>query len=576
MSKLNIDQKNVKSLFQDSKSIFLIPDYQRPYAWGLEECKTLWEDLFSFAFPNDNYDNFNSNDEYFLGPIVLFKNENGKMEIIDGQQRLTTLMILLRGFYNKLGFMKDKNSQAMKTDIEKCLWKADMFGKYKKDDLKINSEVATDNDKEEFLSILKDGDNKNMKSKYSENFNFFKRQIEDFSSKYPTYFAYFPAIILNNCVLLPIEAESQDTALRIFSTLNDRGKPLSDADIFKAQLYKYYTTLGEKEIFISKWKELESIANKIFHPTNGSPLDELFTRYMYYERAKMGIKSSTTESLRKFYERNNYSLFKNKTTLANLEQLVSFWQDINNQDEFRFSKRILRCLYILNAAPNGMWTYIVSVYFMQNKNTDGTLEEQEFFKFLNIITAFIWAYALTNPGVNSLRTPIYAEMIKIVNGNNITFEDFKFEEKRFRSMFSNYAFTNNRAITKSMLTWWAFTFDGQELLSLETQFDIEHIYSKGRQQKESGLTDPQSIELLGNKSLLERRINIRASDYRFEDKIKYYEGFNTKKGTQIDELFHIYSKLKQFTEKEISDRNQAIIDKFIKYLNDNNLLKEIE
>lgn len=342
------------------------------------------------------------------------------------------------------------------------------------------------------------------------------------------------------------------------------------------QLYKYYTTLGEKEIFISKWKELESIANKIFHPTNGSPLDELFTRYMYYERAKMGIKSSTTESLRKFYERNNYSLFKNKTTLANLEQLVSFWQDINNQDEFRFSKRILRCLYILNAAPNGMWTYIVSVYFMQNKNTDGTLEEQEFFKFLNIITAFIWAYALTNPGVNSLRTPIYAEMIKIVNGNNITFEDFKFEEKRFRSMFSNYAFTNNRALTKSMLTWWAFTFDGQELLSLETQFDIEHIYSKGRQQKESGLTDPQSIELLGNKSLLERRINIRASDYRFEDKIKYYEGFNTKKGTQIDELFHIYSKLKQFTEKEISDRNQAIIDKFIKYLNDNNLLKEIE
>ena len=52
---------------------------------------------------------------------------------------------------------------------------------------------------------------------------------------------------MQNCILLPIEAESQDTALRIFSTLNDRGKPLSDADIFKAQFYKYYSDKGEKE-----------------------------------------------------------------------------------------------------------------------------------------------------------------------------------------------------------------------------------------------------------------------------------------------------------------------------------------
>lgn len=61
---------------------------------------------------------------------------------------------------------------------------------------------------------------------------FFVEKIDAFLSNYPSYFAYFPARVLNNCVLLPIEAESQNTALRIFSTLNDRGKPLSDADIF--------------------------------------------------------------------------------------------------------------------------------------------------------------------------------------------------------------------------------------------------------------------------------------------------------------------------------------------------------
>ena len=119
-----------------------------------------------------------------------------------------------------------------------------------------------------------------------------------------------------NCILLPIEAETQDTALRIFSTLNDRGLPLSDSDIFKAQFYKIFTAKGEKDSFIQKWKDLESLCEKIFHPISGTPMDELFTRYMYYERAKMGIKNSTTEALRKFYERNGYSLLKKVSIFA--------------------------------------------------------------------------------------------------------------------------------------------------------------------------------------------------------------------------------------------------------------------
>lgn len=51
MSKLNIDQKTIEALFSDPKTDFLIPDYQRPYAWSEAECRTLWDDIFSFAFP---------------------------------------------------------------------------------------------------------------------------------------------------------------------------------------------------------------------------------------------------------------------------------------------------------------------------------------------------------------------------------------------------------------------------------------------------------------------------------------------------------------------------------------------
>lgn len=190
MSKLNIDQKTIESLFSDPKTDFLIPDYQRPYAWSEAECGTLWDDIFSFAFPDNNSDNFKTTDEYFLGPIVTFKNDHGKQEIIDGQQRLTTLMLLLRAFYARFGKMKDSNTQLVQERVEKCIWKKDELGAIIKTQLKIDSEVATDVQKDQFLSILKTGEApEDMKSRYAVNYRFFQEKINVFLNDYPTYFA---------------------------------------------------------------------------------------------------------------------------------------------------------------------------------------------------------------------------------------------------------------------------------------------------------------------------------------------------------------------------------------------------
>ena len=576
MSKLNVDQQSVNDLFRNKKSDFLIPDYQRPYAWTEEECQTLWDDLFSFAFPDNDYSKFNRDDEYFLGPIVTYVN-SGKMEVIDGQQRLTTLMLLLRAFYRKFSHMKDEESLSTKESIEKCLWKTNEFGKPDMDALKIDSEVATDRDKDEFLMILRTGEaQKEQKSNYAVNYRFFQNRIDNFLNDYPSYFPYFPTRILNNCILLPIEAESQDTALRIFSTLNDRGKPLSDADIFKAQFYKFFSALGQKEYFIKQWKGLEELCEKIFHPTTGTPMDELFTRYMYYERAKLGIKSSTTEALRKFYERNEYKILKNKETLDNLAALAHFWNDVANQNIDRFSTKILRKLFVLNYAPNGMWTYIVSVYFMKNRDEDGMLNEDLFFIFLDKITAFIWTYTVTNPGVNALRPPIYAEMANIVNGTPVSFSEYKFDAQHVKNAFSNFNFLNGRPITKSMLTWWAYQNNRQDLLSLESMFEIEHIFARNRQEKEKGLRNAKNMESLGNKALLEKRINIRASDYRFSDKKKYYLGFinnknQKKEGTKLVELIDLAGSFNDFVESDIQERCENILDTFMEYLSANDL-----
>ena len=578
MSNLNIDQQTIKELFSNKRSDFLIPDYQRPYAWEETECQTLWDDIFSFAFPENDFSLFNSDeDEYFLGPIVTFKNSDGRLEIIDGQQRLTTLMLLLRAFFAKFGDMQDSNSKSTSEDIAKCIWKTDEFGNPDKNKLKIDSEVSSDDDKEEFLSILKDGKvESGQKSRYAKTYLFFEEKINDFLQHFPTYFAYLPTRILNNCILLPIEAESQDTALRIFSTLNDRGKPLSDTDIFKAQFYKYYSDKGEKNTFIQRWKELESICGDVFTAISGSPMDELFTRYMYYERAKLNIKQTTTEALRKFYEKDKYALLKRDETFCNLEKLASFWKSVVSQDDSMFSEKVLKRLSVLNNAPNGMWTYLLSVYFMKNSDENGMLEEESLYIFLNRMIAFIWTYAVMRPGVNALRTPAYPAMIDIVNGKEVDFADYRFDTKQVSNMLSNYEFTNQRPITRSMLAWWAYSDENQQLISNDITLEVEHIFSRQRQINERALTDKDSLESLGNKALLEKGINIRASDYRFEDKKKYYLGFTNDKGkhkagTINSELTLMAKTRSDFQETDIKNRKQSIIENFIQFVADNGL-----
>lgn len=291
----------------------------------------------------------------------------------------------------------------------------------------------------------------------------------------------------------------------------------------------------------------------------------------------MNNKNTTTEALRKFYEKDGYSLLKKDETLNNLEILANFWINVAEQDDSVFSDKVLKKLSILNYAPNGMWAYLTSVYFMQNKDDIGNLDNDAFNEFLDKIIAFIWTYAIMRPGVNALRTPVYPEMINVVNNKQVIFDDYKFDEDSVRTALESYQFTNGRPITKSMLAWWMYTNDKQDLLLLDTKLEIEHIYSRKRQENENGLADKWSLESLGNKALLEKAINIRASDYRFIDKLKYYKGFVTDKGkvregTKNMELIELLTNSNDFMEADIIARKDLIISKFIDYLQENDLL----
>ena len=577
MSSLNIERKSVYEVFTKRGIKFLIPDYQRPYSWTIEHCETLWEDLKEFSFPNGDAESFNDDkDEYFLGTILTFDNGCEQQEVIDGQQRLITLLLLLRAFYESLTDPKNKT----RDKISECIWKLDNDDNPDFSSCKILSEVATDENNKEFAKIIYEGlSSQADKRNYSENYRYFQRKIKEFKLTMPDNFSLFPKRILGNCILLPIETNSQSTALRIFTTLNDRGMPLSDADIFKAQFYKFYKSKGkvEKENFVNRWKEMERFCNKNFHPRRGSPLDDLFMRYMYYAKTKRAIKfdkriSDTFSDMRDFYSENNYELFQHEETFEDLITLTNFWEDVANRSE-KFSSKVLKKLYILNYSPYSVWRNVVSLYFMSNRQ----LEEEKFCNFLDRVTAMILMNAILDLGKSNIRRPFVMEFKDIFTGEPLEFDiQVKPQKNILQRRLSEMNFSNSKLITRAMLAWWTFRDDAQELPSIDTRLEIEHIYAVKRHEF-SPLIDENDLELLGNKVLLEKRINIRAADYRFEDKRKYYCGYTKGKqeikGTMIREIRQLAKTKNDFTEEDILERNEKIFAAFMEFLAQNNLLR---
>ena len=577
---LNAEQKTISQIFTDPKIKFLIPDYQRSYSWEREQCGTLWDDICSFAFPLDHTFDADS-DRYFLGTILTFQNSTRESEVIDGQQRLITFLLMLRAFYQAFENIQCKNKENILASIGQCIWKTDEFRNIDKTSVKLNSEVASDEDVAEFKKILATGEaTPGDKSNYAENYRYFKEAIEEFKKDYPENFSYLPMRILNNCILLPIEADGQNTALRIFTTLNDRGMPLSDADIFKAQFYKIFSREGKqsKEKFVRRWKDLNELCDKNFHPRKGTPVDDLFMRYMYYAKTKRAIKadkriSDTFSNMRDFYSEGSYEIFQSEESFEDLVTLANFWDDVAERNE-KFSSRVLKKFYILDCSPYSVWSNVVSLYFMSNRDSENNLEEEKFCAFLDKVTAMILMNAISESGTQNIRRPFVLEFKDIFHGEPLEFDtQFKPQEKIFCRRLTDMRFSNNKKVTRMMLTWWLFRDGAQELPPLGMDLHIEHIFAKKRQELHNELRNPDALEFLGNKSLLEKTINIRASDYRIVDKKIYYLGDGkSKTGSFNLELQRLAKTHDDFTEEDILERNEEIFNAFIDYLRENNLL----
>ena len=516
---IEVNKQSVKALLSSGiEHPFVIPEYQRPYAWNFDQVDTLFNDLWEFTQKKGGS---RRTATYFLGCIVSFENLDGEQEIIDGQQRITSLFLLLRAIYTKLKKgAQSKESENFIKHIQECIWRANkLTGEVDFDDILLTSRVISNAGNEVLRSILKTGEaDKHAEDNYSRNYLRFSDLVDEAANNSPLLVYDFIYALLNQAILMPITADTQDTALTIFSTLNDRGLPLSDADIFKAQIYNSKRD-GEKTAFIEAWKELDEQAAYV-----GESIQQLFYYNMFYLRALSGDSNSTTPGIRKYYLEDTKRLLASGL-MDDLRIILNFWSVVNkrevlNDETWSQNTLVLQALDVLTSYPNEYWKYPVVIYYMKHRSE--ALFDQQFLRFLRKLIAELLTRYLLAPTINAVKSDILKLNVSIANA---TQPDFSFKEMSMSALPSAIR-VPNRNVVRMMLKIIAYQEPEQNTLLPET-WEIEHIFpQKWRNNYFVNVSDEavkEKIEHIGNKIPFEKRLNIVAGNGYFGKKKDMYK-----------------------------------------------------
>lgn len=549
---IEVNKQSVRQLLETGKNKkFIIPEYQRPYAWSDEQIQVLFDDLVEYTI-ND------SESTYFLGTIVAYENDDQEQEIIDGQQRITTLFLLLRAVYSKLEHSLEKEAIYLRSQIEPAIWEQDdLTGEVNLDKILITSKVMGDDGNQEFAKILVSGKaDPKSNSNYSKNYIQLQHLIDDYATNEPLSFYRFVSNILNRAILLPIMADSQDTALTIFSTLNDRGLALSDADIFKAKIYNRLDSQGKKD-FIEKWQQLDEEAKNA-----NESIQKLFYYYMFYLRALENDRNTTTPGIRKFYSKNNFERLYGNDIMEQLNLILNLWIVINNrsslQDEsWSENGEIQQVLDALTSYPNEFWKYPVVIYYMKYHSEPNF--ENEFLAFLRRLLAVLAAQYIVTPTVNAVKRGILNLNAEITNSPTPKFSFNAIDEKLLKDKIKNAHRNTVRMILKMI------AYQHQTEL-LPKKWEIEHIFPQKWQPNYFPLTPDDEVkeivEHIGNKIPFEKKLNIIASNNYFTKKQESYQKSNMKI------LLDLSKEHDDWGLDEIRERDIRISDELVDLLND--------
>lgn len=403
---LKAEDQPISSIFSD-KYQFRIPNYQRPYAWTKEQAEALFDDLITAIHENNVNGERN---QYFLGSIVIIKKEHDpKSDIVDGQQRLTTLTILLAVL--KQIWVEQGNEKGVKS-VTAHLYNEgdDMLGRetgYRLSAREEDADFFRTNIQEPsgIKKLIANKDKlKDSLLRYRENATLLMEKASALSEDELEELWKFLA---KECSLVVISTSDLEAAYRIFSVLNNRGLDLAPIDILKAEvLGKIRTEAGvdKSNQYAKKWGEIET---KLGRDDFGHLLSHLRSIY-----AKQKAKAILLKEFQKFvteYRENRPMQLIDDV----IEPYAEVWSFVRNVDfeATEQAETINEYLSWLNRVNFKDWVPAALVYFKHFRQQPQKLAE--FFQLLERLTYFLM---VTKANTNE-RIETYARLMKEIEEN---------------------------------------------------------------------------------------------------------------------------------------------------------------
>ena len=255
------------------KNFYVVPDYQREYVWTEVQINQLLDDIY------EEFD-FNPNKEYFIGSTVVFKNNDGFYELIDGQQRTTSIFLIICAFkkiYREREIDTDTIERMIKDKTVNSL--GDSVDCYKlelqyKDSSNILSKIANNLERPENLT----GSAERLYNAYENVISFLKNRFKE--DEDPVQLKKFFVYIFRKLKFIQIETPEINDALKIFETINERGVGLNPMDLLKNLLFRQVNR-NDFNSLKDKWKTLIKLLEK----NNEKPLR--FLRYFIMSNYKV-------------------------------------------------------------------------------------------------------------------------------------------------------------------------------------------------------------------------------------------------------------------------------------------------
>ncbi len=541
------DSKTIINLFAGPVS-YQIPSYQRLYSWDTERVEQLWDDLFS-AFEENT-------EEYFLGSIILIKKGDNIFEVVDGQQRLTTLTILfcvLRDvYYNNISDKTKANLvlgriKNLETDEKRLKFRTQAHHQNKFEQEIIN---GIDFNKKRTRKEIESDPFINAAYVFKDKINASQTVILDKIENFTNY-------ILNKVRVITIECSSQTFAIKLFQILNTRGMDLTPSDLIKSDLM---SRLKEEDLalFEQDWIYVETKAKEF-----GEELSSLFTYYEYYLLGSNPKKSLEDELVKQFSNKDP------KKVIYDFKKLIQYFSDIDGEN----SKLIYSLGYLKHDV---YWKSI-----LLSAKLEGW-DKVSFDQLARLLRNFYYLYWVAEYTSSKIKQTSFNIISWIKNKKDFNYIQERIVEKikedkvvvRVQKNLNEDIYSFAWCKPLFAVIEYAQTDDSvNEYIDLDKFVHIEHILPKGYA-KIKYWTDLYSkeqaeklVNTLGNLTLLSGKKNIDASNRPFSEKINIYKG----KGIDGETSYRITQKIfdtigsdKDWTSEKINLRRYFLINELSK------------